>query len=96
MNAEGQFTNRVGNSTNGVPDSGAVERIELIKGPPSVLMSSASDGGAVNITPKRPQRRNFAETVFQYGNFQERYRTEVNRVLTPKLGLRLGAQYSKA
>ena len=27
MNAEGQFTNRVGNSTNGVPDSGAVERI---------------------------------------------------------------------
>ena len=96
MNAEGQFTNRVGNSTNGVPDSGAVERIELIKGPPSVLMSSASAGGAVNITPKRPQRRNFTEAEFQYGNFQERYRTEVNRVITPKLGLRLGAQYSKA
>jgi len=96
MNAEGQFTNRVGNSTNGVPDSGAVERIELIKGPPSVLMSSASAGGAVNITPKRPQRRNFAEAEVQFGNFQERYRTEVNRVLTPKLGLRLGAQYSKA
>jgi iron complex outermembrane recepter protein len=96
MNAEGQFTNRVGNSTNGVPDSGAVERIELIKGPPSVLMSSASAGGAVNITPKRPQRRNFSETEFQYGNFQERYRVETNRVVTPKLGLRLGLQYSNA
>ncbi len=96
MNAEGQFTNRVGNSTNGVPDSGAVERIELIKGPPSVLMSSASAGGAVNITPKRPQRRNFAETEFQYGNFQERYRTELNRAVTPRLGLRLGAQYARA
>jgi outer membrane receptor protein involved in Fe transport len=96
MNAEGQFTNRVGNSTNGVPDSGAVERIELIKGPPSVLMSSASAGGAVNITPKRPQRRNFAEAEFQYGNFQKRYRSEVNRVLTPKLGVRLGVQYADA
>ncbi len=96
MNAEGQFTNRVGNSTNGVPDSGAVERIELIKGPPSVLMSSASAGGAVNITPKRPQRKNFSEAEFQYGNFQKRYRAEVNRVLTPKLGVRLGAQYSDA
>ena len=96
MNAEGQFTNRVGNSTNGVPDSGAVERIELMKGPPSVLMSSASGGGAVNITPKRPQRRNFSETEFQYGNFQERYRVETNRVVTPKLGLRLGLQYSNA
>jgi iron complex outermembrane receptor protein len=96
MNAEGQFTNRVGNSTNGVPDSGAVERIELIKGPPSVLMSSASAGGAVNITPKRPQRRNFSEFEYQYGNFQKRYRTEVNRALTPKLGLRLGVQYSDA
>lgn len=96
MNAEGQFTNRVGNSTNGVPDSGAVERIELIKGPPSVLMSSASAGGAVNITPKRPQRRNFSEAEYQYGNFQKRYRGEVNRVLTPKLGARLGVQFSDA
>ncbi len=96
MNAEGQFTNRVGNSTNGVPDSGAVERIELIKGPPSVLMSSASAGGAVNITPKRPQRRNFSELEYQYGNFQQRYRVEVNRVLTPKLGARFGIQYSDA
>ncbi len=96
MNAEGQFTNRVGNSTNGVPDSGAVERIELIKGPPSVLMSSASAGGAVNITPKRPQRRNFTELEYQYGNFQQRYRAEVNRVLTPKLGARFGIQYSDA
>ena len=96
MNAEGQFTNRVGNSTNGVPDSGAVERIELIKGPPSVLMSSASAGGAVNITPKRPQRKNFAETEFQYGNFQERYRVEVNRVVSPNLGARLGVQFSNA
>lgn len=96
MNAEGQFTNRVGNSTNGVPDSGAVERIELIKGPPSVLMSSASAGGAVNITPKRPQRKNFSELEYQFGNFQQRYRVEANRVLTPKLGARLGIQYSDA
>ena len=59
-------------------------------------MSSASAGGAVNITPKRPQRRNFSETEFQYGNFQERYRAELNRVVTPRLGVRLGAQYSKA
>ncbi len=96
MNAEGQFTNRVGNSTNGVPDSGAVERIELIKGPPSVLMSSASAGGAVNITPKRPLGRNFSELEYQYGNFQQRYRAEVNRKVTPQFGLRLGVQYSDA
>jgi outer membrane receptor protein involved in Fe transport len=96
MNAEGQFTNRVGNSTNGVPESGAVERIELIKGPPSVLMSSASAGGAVNITPKRPRGNNFAEAEFQYGTYQTRYRLEANRVLGPKLGLRLGIQYTDA
>lgn len=96
MNAEGQFTNRVGNSTNGVPESGAVERIELIKGPPSVLMSSASAGGAVNITPKRPQRRNFSELEYQFGNYQKRYRTELNRVLSPRLGARVGVQYTDA
>jgi iron complex outermembrane receptor protein len=96
MNAEGQFTNRVGNSTNGVPESGAVERIELIKGPPSVLMSSASAGGAVNITPKRPQRRNFSEIEYQYGNYQQRYRVEANRMITPTFGARLGVQYSDA
>lgn len=96
MNAEGQFTNRVGNSTNGVPESGAVERIELIKGPPSVLMSSASAGGAVNITPKRPKGTNFAEAEFQYGNFQTRYRTEINRGLSRRLGTRIGIQYTEA
>ncbi len=96
MNAEGQFTNRVGNSTNGVPESGAVERIELIKGPPSVLMSSASAGGAVNITPKRPRGANFAEAEYQYGNYQTRYRVEGNRRLTPKLATRGGIQFTEA
>jgi outer membrane receptor protein involved in Fe transport len=96
IDPSGQFTNRVGNSTNGVPDSGSVERIELIKGPPSVLMSSSSAGGSINITPKRPKGFNFSEAEFQYGNYQTRYRAELNRVLSPKLGTRFGVQYSDA
>ena len=96
LDPSGQFTNRVGNSTNGVPDSGSVERIELIKGPPSVLMSSSSAGGSVNVTPKRPQRKNFFETELQYGNYQTRGRVEVNRVLTPTISTRLGIQYTDA
>lgn len=96
MNSDGQFTFRAGNSTNGVPESGAVERIEVIKGPPSVLLSSSSAGGGVNITPKRPKRNDFAELEFQYGNFGKRVRTDVNRVITPKLGLRFGVQQADA
>jgi iron complex outermembrane receptor protein len=96
IDPSGQFTHRVGNSTNGVPDSGSVERIELIKGPPSVLMSSSSAGGSINITPKRPQRKNFAETELQSGNYQRRGRVEVNRVLTPTVSTRLGIQYTAA
>ncbi|WP_414664060.1 TonB-dependent siderophore receptor [Horticoccus sp. 23ND18S-11] len=96
IDPSGQFTNRVGNSTNGVPDSGSVERIELVKGPPSVLMSSSSAGGSINIVPKRPQSKNFSEAEVQYGNFQQRYRIELNRVLTRKLSTRLGVQYARA
>lgn len=96
LDPSGQFTNRVGNSTNGVPDSFSVERIELIKGPPSVLMSSSSAGGSVNVTPKRPGSTNFNEVGLQYGNYQKRYWVEGSHVLTPTLGLRIGIQYTDA
>lgn len=94
LDPSGQFSNRVGYATNGVPESGNVERIELIKGPPSLLMSSSSAGGSINIIPKRPTWRNGAEAEYQFGNFQRRYRIDVNRALTPKLATRLNVQYT--
>ena len=49
-----------------------LERIDVIKGPASVLYGQGIPGGLVNKVSKRPQPETFGEVAAQYGN-HERY-----------------------
>jgi iron complex outermembrane recepter protein len=46
-----------------------VERIEVLKGPASVLYGQGSPGGLVNLVSKRPTQVSFRELEFTPGNF---------------------------
>ena len=51
-------------------DSFNYERIEVIKGPASVLYGEGGIGGAVNFVPKQPDRRSAgAEALLSYGSY---------------------------
>ncbi|WP_277183978.1 TonB-dependent receptor plug domain-containing protein, partial [Caballeronia sp. BR00000012568055] len=55
-----------GAGTNTFPfDTWQVERIDVLRGPASVLYGEGATGGVVNIVPKRPQR-DYSTTV-QFG-----------------------------
>lgn len=46
-----------------------LERIELLRGPASVLYGQSAPGGLLNLVSKRPTSEPFREVIFQAGNF---------------------------
>jgi iron complex outermembrane receptor protein len=50
-------------------DAYGLERVEVIKGPASVLYGQSNPGGLVNMVSKRPTERTFREVEFQVGNY---------------------------
>ena len=46
-----------------------MERIEVLRGPPSVLYGQAPVGGIVNSVSKRPQEETYREVTVEYGTF---------------------------
>lgn len=46
-----------------------MERIEVLRGPPSVLYGQAPVGGIVNSVSKRPQEEDYREVTVEYGSF---------------------------
>ncbi|WP_372094859.1 TonB-dependent siderophore receptor [Tistrella mobilis] len=62
---------RLINGTWAVPqiDSYGLERIEVVKGPASVLYGQVSPGGLANLVSKRPQAEAFNEIQLQYGEY---------------------------
>ncbi len=56
--------------TNRVEDTWNYERIEVLKGPASVLQGDSAIGGIVNFQPKRPDRNNPGrEALLSYGSY---------------------------
>ncbi len=51
-------------------DPFAFERVEVIKGPASVLYGQATPGGLVNMVTKRPQQQRFGEIELQTGSYE--------------------------
>ncbi|WP_371998725.1 TonB-dependent siderophore receptor (plasmid) [Tistrella mobilis] len=62
---------RLINGTWAVPqiDSYGLERIEVVKGPASVLYGQVSPGGLANLVSKRPQAEALNEVQLQYGEY---------------------------
>jgi iron complex outermembrane receptor protein len=51
------------------PEPYAAERVEVARGPASVLYGAASPGGLVNVVSKRPTRERIGEVAFETGSF---------------------------
>ena len=58
------------NSFGGVsnPELWNLERVEVLKGPDSIVYGEASPGGIVNLRTKRPQRDNFVRLALEAGS----------------------------
>lgn len=79
------------------PPTEAVERLEFVKGPASVLYGQAEPGGIVNLSLKRPTRRFFVEPRVQYGRFRHiKGIVDTGGPVGKHLGYRLNASYTNA
>jgi iron complex outermembrane receptor protein len=56
-----------------------VERVEILKGPPSVLWGANNASGLVNVITKKPLDAQFSEFGYMFGSFQQsRYMVDAN------------------
>ncbi len=62
----------VGSYTNTRTDPFTLERVEVIKGPSSMLYGQSSVGGLLNLVSKRPQAGRRNELQLQYGSFDRK------------------------
>jgi iron complex outermembrane receptor protein len=53
----------------GLPSAERLERIEILKGPASILYGNVEPGGVVNLVTKKPLKEPLAETTIELGNF---------------------------
>lgn len=64
-------------------DFANIERVEILKGPASVLYGSAAPSGTVNFITKKPIDARFSRFEFQPGSFgQDRYTLDTNGYVT--------------
>lgn len=61
-----------GHYTNTRPDPFTLERIEVLKGPASMLYGQSPVGGLVNMVSKRPQAQQHTELQLQYGTWDRK------------------------
>ncbi len=54
------------------PETYAIERVEILRGPGSALFGQGSTGGTVNVVSKRPQAQAHREIDVQLGNYDRR------------------------
>jgi iron complex outermembrane receptor protein len=75
-------------------DSGNVERVEVVKGPSSLLYGQITPGGTVNYITKRPQTKPFVKIRAQAGT-DSFWRTDID-VNQPLAGGRVGTRFVAA
>lgn len=74
-----------------------VSRIEILKGPASVLYGRGSGGGVVNLISKEANFEDQSGLGLRYGRWQNRGgNIDVNQVLSPNIAIRLSADYEQA
>lgn len=79
-------------------DSGNVQRVEVVKGPASLLYGQITPGGSVNYITKRPEKKDFVRVKAQVGT-DEFWRTDfdVNRSFSGgRLNTRFVAAYENS
>ncbi|MDX2187338.1 MAG: TonB-dependent receptor [Opitutaceae bacterium] len=78
-------------------DSANVTRVEVVKGPASLLYGQIIPGGTVNYITKRPTDKRFVSIKQSVGNESD-FRTvlDVNQPVNKRIGLRFVASYDQA
>jgi iron complex outermembrane receptor protein len=77
-----------------INDNASIDRIEILRGPSSLLAGVSEPGGMVNVISKRPRTRNEASVRFSLGSWDyTRAEVDVSRNLTKKLALRAVVAY---
>jgi iron complex outermembrane receptor protein len=94
---------RDGIRQNTVPQAGRqldaflLERVEVLKGPSSILYGEGAAGAAINMVTKQPQRQFGGETLMSYGSFgARRGGLDLTGSLTRKLSGRIAGIYTEA
>lgn len=77
-------------TTNGTLKLANVERVEVLKGPASVLYGSMEPGAVINLVTKRPQSEFEAGGNLQFGSNNERhYDLDIGGPIADRIGARL-------
>ena len=94
---------RDGIRQNTVPQAGRqldaflLERIEVLKGPSSLLYGEGAAGASINMVTKQPERQFGGETLMSYGSFGERRSgLDLTGSLTRQLSGRIAGSYTEA
>ncbi len=84
-------------NSNGRRDMANIERIEVLKGPGSILYGQAEPGGIINMVTKKPLATPFHQLEQQFGSF-DFYRTTLDSTgpLGAGLGYRVNFAYENA
>lgn len=90
-----QSTNGLGfRQTDHPTDLANVERIEVLKGPASVLYGQMEPGGTVNVVTKQPLAYNYADASVEYGSHDYKRATlDVTGPINDKVRARLNLAY---
>jgi catecholate siderophore receptor len=74
-----------------------VDRVEVLKGPNSMIFGRGGGGGVVNRVTKEPGFSSFREVTAQFGSFgNKRFSTDLNQEISRKLAVRANGVYENS
>ena len=84
-------------NSNGRRDLANIERIEVLKGPGSILYGQVEPGGIINLVTKKPLKTPYHAFEQQFGSF-DFYRTTFDSTgpISPNVSYRLNFAYENA
>jgi len=95
LQSDGAGVARNGFGVNGVLDASSVDRIEVFKGPASLLYGRAQPGGAINFVSKRATFKRQGSVNLQHGRFNDRVQIAYNQPITKKFAARLALTWQQ-
>ena len=74
----------------------SLERVEVLKGPASVLYGASAPGGLLNLQSKRAHDKNEGEVGITYSSFNNKtIFADINRRINDKISIRVNGNYKK-
>jgi catecholate siderophore receptor len=74
-----------------------VDRVEVLKGPNSMIFGRGGGGGIINRVTKEPGFTSFREVTAQFGSFgNKRFSTDLNQEINHKLAVRANGVYENS